>query len=325
MRTTLLALALCTACYSPGYRDCEVTCVNSQACPAGYSCESGYCVASMGTTCGGSGSDSGMPDTGDAPSARWGTATPVQFPTGTPMGVDDDPTLTDNMLLLYVKRIVGANIDIYGAQRPMPLAVFTSPSMVDLSTSALTEASPELSKEGLTLYFATDRTGGMGGLDIWTSNRPTLTALWGTPINVTVLNSSANDEGPAISRDSLTLVFNSRRSGIGDLYISNRMMVSQNLSTPMAMTALNDPNAADEGPFLSTDKLTIYFNSNRNGNHDLFQATRASVMDGFDPPTAITELNTAGNETDPWVSPDGKHIFFMRVVGTTLTLMEATR
>src|SRR5687768_7779145 len=42
-------VALCvTACYSPGYRDCEITCA-SGSCPAGYTCEQGYCRAAGAT------------------------------------------------------------------------------------------------------------------------------------------------------------------------------------------------------------------------------------------------------------------------------------
>jgi Tol biopolymer transport system component len=37
------------------------------------------------------------------------------------------------------------------------------------------------------------------------------------------------------------------------------------------------------------------------------------------------ELNTSGNERDPWVSPDGKHIFFTSTPQNVLTIMEATR
>jgi len=43
MRYVLLAAL--AACYSPGYRDCEITCA-SGTCPAGFSCEQGVCRAS---------------------------------------------------------------------------------------------------------------------------------------------------------------------------------------------------------------------------------------------------------------------------------------
>ena len=45
----MVGWALClTACYSPGYRDCEITCA-SGTCPAGYTCSDGYCRAAGAT------------------------------------------------------------------------------------------------------------------------------------------------------------------------------------------------------------------------------------------------------------------------------------
>ena len=51
MKATLLALALCTACYSPTFRDCEVTCASSQVCPNDYVCKAGYCVSDLANSC----------------------------------------------------------------------------------------------------------------------------------------------------------------------------------------------------------------------------------------------------------------------------------
>src|SRR6187551_3499119 len=107
MKTTLLAIALCSACYSPSYRDCEVTCA-SQSCPSGYSCESGFCVSTPGMSCSGMGSDGGTDSGGgDAAQGVWSTPKPVEFVAGTPLGGDDDPTLTDAQLDMFLSRAVG--------------------------------------------------------------------------------------------------------------------------------------------------------------------------------------------------------------------------
>jgi hypothetical protein len=42
----VLLLAASTGCYSPSYRDCELTCGMSGMCPSGFKCEGGVCRAS---------------------------------------------------------------------------------------------------------------------------------------------------------------------------------------------------------------------------------------------------------------------------------------
>lgn len=55
-----------------------------------------------------------------------------------------------------------------------------------------------LTKDGLTLYFSSDRAvaGAKGGLDIWVSQRATTADAWGTPQNVEALNTSSGDLAP---------------------------------------------------------------------------------------------------------------------------------
>ena len=56
------------------------------------------------------------------------------------------------------------------------------------------EQGPTLSSDELSLYFGSDRPGGIGGFDIWVSRRSCRDCAWGTPENLdrksTRLNSS---------------------------------------------------------------------------------------------------------------------------------------
>src|SRR3989442_16027926 len=47
--------------------------------------------------------------------------------------------------------------------------------------SGSNEQHPAISKDGLSLYFASDRAGGMGGLDIYVSQRSCVDDPWGPP------------------------------------------------------------------------------------------------------------------------------------------------
>ena len=80
--------------------------------------------------------------------------------------------------------------------------------------SPFNDAGPAISKDGLSLYFGSDRPGGFGGFDIWISQRAGLEAPWDSPINLgAVVNTSGIENVPALSRDEHWLFFNSNRTG----------------------------------------------------------------------------------------------------------------
>ncbi len=84
--------------------------------------------------------------------------------------------------------------------------------------SASGEALPYVSSDGLSLYFTSNRPGGLGGTDIWVTTRPSILAPWTEPINLgPPVNSSYHDGSPRLSEDGSTLYFySSRPGGYGD-------------------------------------------------------------------------------------------------------------
>jgi len=56
---------------------------------------------------------------------------------------------------------------------------------------------PAISKDGLSLYITSDRPGGLGGSDIWVSQRASSGDPWGAPENLGPnINSAGNDVAP---------------------------------------------------------------------------------------------------------------------------------
>jgi hypothetical protein len=68
-----------------------------------------------------------------------------------------------------------------------------------------------ITRDGNELYFASDRIGGKGGLDIWASQK--LNGEWQEPYNVAAVNSQDSEGWPAISPDGNELWF-TRNYGI---------------------------------------------------------------------------------------------------------------
>lgn len=85
------------------------------------------------------------------------------------------------------------------------------------------ESSASYAPDGKTLYFVSNRKGGIGGRDIWMSTR-TPDGKWTTPINVgEPINTPDDEEGVFIHPDGKTMFFSSKgHKGKGgyDVYVS---------------------------------------------------------------------------------------------------------
>ena len=80
--------------------------------------------------------------------------------------------------------------------------------------SSFTEGGPAISKDGLSLYFHSERPGSYGSTDIWVSVRERRDQPWGAPMNLgAAVNSPGLEAVAALSRDEHWLFFTSDRSG----------------------------------------------------------------------------------------------------------------
>lgn len=95
---------------------------------------------------------------------------------------------------------------------------FSAPQpIVELNTSGR-EAGTTFSPDGLTMYFASNRTGGAGFDDIWYAMRPDVGSPFGAPQPLTQVNAFAQERDPALSADGQELFFSSTRTGLAQLY-----------------------------------------------------------------------------------------------------------
>ena len=105
--------------------------------------------------------------------------------------------------------------------------------------SSYNDGTPCISPDGLSLYFASTRPGGVGFHDLWVATRTSTTDEWSEPVHLgSAINSWADDYGPSISSDGLTLYFRSNRSGgrgQGDIWVSTRS--SKDATWPAAVNA----------------------------------------------------------------------------------------
>ncbi|HSC51529.1 MAG TPA: hypothetical protein VLD16_14805 [Gaiellaceae bacterium] len=228
---------------------------------------------------------------------------------------------------------------------------------------------PFVSRDGKTFYMASNRPGGLGGIDIWVSKRASVDDPWGAPANVGApVNSAANDFCPTISRDGHLFYFVSNRAGGcgGDDVYTTRLRAdgwdpvenlgcevnsSANEASPVplperadgpvlyfsstrsgggdlfrseshggvfgpaeSLAGVNSPTANDGQPSLRRDGLELFFFSTRPGGlgmQDLYSATRASVREPWSTPVNLGPLvNSAAPDTRPSLSWDGTTLYF---------------
>jgi hypothetical protein len=243
-----------------------------------------------------------------------------------------------------------------------------------LVNSTELDRGPAISKDGLSLYFASSRLGGFGGEDIYVSQRDTRDDEWGPAVNLgPIINTTDNEMVPAFSRDGHLLFFASNRpGGLGsvDIWVSRREQThddfgwqpAENLGAGVNSVAIDEgpsyfendevgvpqlyfssgmnrpggagiyvsEQAADGSfspavrvlvslanarPSIRYDGLEIFFTSNRPGSiansQDLWVATRETVFDAWSEPINLgSPVNTELVDVQPYISSDRETLFF---------------
>ncbi|MFN5319037.1 MAG: OmpA family protein [Bacteroidia bacterium] len=137
------------------------------------------------------------------------------------------------------------------------------------------DSQPSLSSDGKILYFASDRAGGIGGIDIWKSERDAK-GNWGMPQNLgPKINTEGDEKSPFFHSDGQTLYFSSTgHLGFGgyDIYRS-KLSKDTGWSEPKNIGYPINSEKDDLGFFVSTDGEHGYFASDKlkgNGGWDVY-------------------------------------------------------
>jgi Tol biopolymer transport system component len=262
-----------------------------------------------------------MPDA--APLGPWGAPTMVAVPN--PSNTDDDPSITDDRLELYINSSRDGNADVFVATRASTIDSWSAPTLVTTVSSTANETTPEIAYDGLSIVVASDRNGTTGGNDLWISKRASRGDPWSPAVRIAELSSTYNEAAGNITPDGLAVVLSSYRlDGSPDLFIATRATPTAAWNPPVAVASVN--TTGHEGsPFLSADKLSLYFDTDRDGDMNIYVARRTSTTEPFGAPEPVTVVNTNGSEQDPWLSLDSRRLWFSSDRSGSNQLWEATR
>jgi hypothetical protein len=184
------------------------------------------------------------------------------------------------------------------------------------------EQGPTFSPDGLSLYFGSDRPGGVGGFDIWVSHRACADCPWEPPVNLgPSVNTADNETGPGLSIDGHLLFFTSNRAdgqGLSDLYLSRRadpkddfaweppVGLGPDVNTAAIEAGAEYLQAAEDG------SANLYFNrAPFGGTADLYYAPITREGETRGPAVLIAELSDpTATDQGATLRTDGREIFF---------------
>jgi len=194
--------------------------------------------------------------------------------------------------LLLATMVPKARAQIYGPWSP-PINlnnIAVCPAVVNSTSPDRNDTHPAISKDGLSLFFASTRPGpdsngqvGLGDYDLWVTHRDSPDACWGPPVNLgKPVNTSGREFAPNLSPDGHWLFFHSKRSSVcgngtvQELWAAHRENISNNLGWDQtvynlgcAINAVKNPTSGlltdSAGPnFFDDGSGTLYLYFTRN-------------------------------------------------------------
>jgi peptidoglycan-associated lipoprotein len=131
------------------------------------------------------------------------------------------------------------------------------------------ESQPALSPDGKTIFFATDRPGGFGGVDIWSATRSSMNAGWSEPTTVKTINTPCDELFPSFSYNGIFYFASNGHQSVGGYdifqaeYFNEKFSDVKNVGSPIN-------TARDELSSSVPNDSMFYFTSNRPASHDKF-------------------------------------------------------
>jgi Tol biopolymer transport system component len=217
------------------------------------------------------------------------------------------------------------DLNLWVARRSTP-SVPWQVECLRINVDGYIDSAPDLSPDGLWLYFASDRPGSTGTQrDIWVSRRrdPGDDLGWGPPRNLGApVNTNAPDIGPSyfVTRESRylgllpkqKLMFSRPTGGNFDLWEAD-MLDDLAFGTARRIEPFGTEEFWESGPSVSADGLALFFNrSIPNGPFDIFFSTRRDASLPWSTPVSLGAPVNLPSTSDSGAAPtpDGALLYF---------------
>lgn len=167
------------------------------------------------------------------------------------------------------------NVEIYSCKKDANGKWMEPVSFKYNSPNDYSVGDPYITKDGKTLYFSSNMPGGKGGTDIYYCKR-SADGTWGTPVNLTDINTAGNERTPALDSAGNLYFSSDGLIGMGGLDIFRTKLVNGKWVKPLNMGyPFNSPQ--DDFAYSSISDSAGYFSSNRMGGlgeDDIYSFTK---------------------------------------------------
>lgn len=181
------------------------------------------------------------------------------------------------------------------------------------------EYAPTITADGRTLYFVSNRPGGVGGHDFWlTTKAERLDTIFTPPVNLgKPINTELNEGVASIAADGQTIFFTgcNRPDGLGDCDLYEAELDGTEWKNVRNVSEINSPYW-DSQPSISSDGKTLYFVSNRPGamggddDADIYVTTLGGDGRWTAPKNLGAPINTTEKEDSPFIIAGSGALYF---------------
>jgi peptidoglycan-associated lipoprotein len=213
------------------------------------------------------------------------------------------------------KRKGGLDVDLY-MSRLQQGGTWGDPFRLPISDSLAWDGSPAFSADGKTLYFASNRAGSVGGIDLYRANMDA-SGRFGRPVNMgRDINTPGDEMFPFVATDGKLYFSSDGHPGLGklDVFVATRsqgVIRVENMGVP-----INSP--ADDFGLTFPEPNRGYMASNRpggKGDDDIYLVENSLSPDPTKPKTPGDSTTIAQNPPKPGM-PGGSKIVRYFLAGT---------
>ncbi len=233
------------------------------------------------------------------------------------------------MLEIYFESSRGGMPQIWRAERASAGVTWSPPTPV-VELDGQMANTPEISRDGLTLYFSS--TSGSPVPAAYVTTRPDRASPWGPPVHVSGLVIVEGISGVVPFFDDRAVIYATTAPGgpgNQDLWLALRTgsgCATFGMNAPLP--GLANTVDAEFNPWVRNDGLAVAFASPRSsgtGSSDLWISTRASTASDFTASIEQATLSSPGVDDDPWLDDAMGVIYFMSTRNGTAQIYSASR
>lgn len=203
----------------------------------------------------------------------WGA--PTQVEALDLAGVESNPVVSGDGLTMWLSaRPTTGDYEIYRSTRPDRSAIWSTPSLMVELNSTDDDHFAAITADRRLAVLTSQRTGGLGGWDLWLAARSTASKQWDPPTLLSELDTSASEASAWLRSDGLEIYFSRGGGGSSeDVFRASRPDLASPFTGMEPVLELN-LSIGESDPWVSSDGRYVMFARGTAPNRDLFEGHR---------------------------------------------------